>query len=570
MPRRPIAARPPASQLLPENTLAVLSVPDTKDLAAKFMNTDLGRMTQDAEMKPLVTQLYSSFSELVATVQEQIGLSLPEILALPQGEATVAMVAVTDSQPAFIALFDAGDQIANTQKFLQRGIDAMLNNGFTKRDDKYKNVSITIIERGGVTGQSFAVCEKEGTIVAGTNPDVVKGILGAWSGDKSKTLADNYNFGAIMNRCKGAKDAPPQIIWFVDPINFMRSIAEQQTGIRVAVAMLPLLGLDGLSGIGGSMIYDDEQYDSVIHTHLLLENPRSGIIKMIALEPGVSKPESWVPADVAAYQTVHWKFDTTLKTLTSMVDSMAGPGALDSMIEQRLSGPSGLDLRKQIIPALEGRVTHLTWIEKPITQASTVTLVALKLKDVETVKTALDGLLPRHESFLSKESSAGKKYFKINIPVSPNMPDASQIPVPCFGIVDDYLIITNRISLYEKVLLISSGGGKTLADDLEFKLINGKIQKQTDGTKPVMLGFNRPEESIRYYYDLVTSERTKEALKNQAERNGFFKSLDTSLEKTPLPAFEVIQRYLAPGGSVITDDDTGLHYMGFTLRRKSE
>ena len=74
-------------------------------------------------------------------------------------------------------------------------------------------------------------------------------------------------------------------------------------------------------------------------------------------------------------------------------------------------------------------------------------------------------------------------------------------------------------------------GSKSLADDLEFKLIDGKIQRQTGGTKPVMLGFKRPEEGIRYYYDLVNSERTRESMKQEAERNPFFKSIDTSSGK---------------------------------------
>ena len=36
------------------------------------------------------------------------------------------------------------------------------------------------------------------------------------------------------------------------------------------MAMLPILGLDGVSGIGGSFIYDENQYDSLMHVHLLL------------------------------------------------------------------------------------------------------------------------------------------------------------------------------------------------------------------------------------------------------------------------------------------------------------
>ena len=129
------AERPPASQLLPENTVAVLSVPDAKDLAARFMNTDLGRMTQDPEMKPFVSQLYSSLSELVATVQENIGLSLPEIIAPSPRRGDGGIGNDKDGPPAWIVLFDAGDQIANARKLLQRGVDAMVSGGLSKREE---------------------------------------------------------------------------------------------------------------------------------------------------------------------------------------------------------------------------------------------------------------------------------------------------------------------------------------------------------------------------------------------------------------------------------------------------
>ena len=367
-----------------------------------------------------------------------------------------------------------------------------------------------------------------------------------------------------MSRCRGSKDEPPQVVWFVDPINIMRSIAEQNAGLRVAVAMLPVLGLDGLSAIGGSILYDAGQYDSVNHIHVLLENPRSGIIKMIALESGVSKPERWVPTDVASYMTVHVNFDTAVKTLTPMWDSLSGTGAFSAFVQQRFSTPLGVDFEKQILPA------YITWFEKPATMVSGVTLVAVKLKDTEAVGKAMDSLAKRMGEICVKQNSSGKDYYRVNIPV-PQMPPGAEpppMPIPCFGIVDDYFVYTNRPSLYEKVLSTLADGTKSLGEELEFKLIANKIQRQSGGAKPVMLGFSRPEEGLRYWYDLITADNTRESLKKQAEKNPFFKSLDTTLQKSPLPPFEVIQRYLAPGGSMAVDDSSGLHFMSFTLRRK--
>jgi len=196
--------------------------------------------------------------------------------------------------------------------------------------------------------------------------------------------------------------------------------------------------------------------------------------------------------------------------------------------------------------------------------------VAVKLKDTEAVGKVLDALAKRFDERISRQSSSGKDYYRVNIPVPQNVPDPPPVPIPCFGIVDDYFVFTNRPSLYEKVLSTLAEDAKSLGDDLEFKLIANKIKRQSGGAKPVMLGFSRPEEGLRYWYDMINSDSTRESLKKQAQKNPFFKSLDTTLQNNPLPPFEVIRQYLAPGGSMATDDSSGLHFMSFTLRRKGE
>jgi hypothetical protein len=40
------------------------------------------------------------------------------------------------------------------------------------------------------------------------------------------------------------------------------------------------------------------------------------------------------------------------------------------------------------------------------------------------------------------------------------------------------------------------------------------------------------------------------------------------MDEHPLPAFADLQKYLAPHGSYITSDETGIHYVGLDLRRK--
>jgi hypothetical protein len=79
---------------------------------------------------------------------------------------------------------------------------------------------------------------------------------------------------------------------------------------------------------------------------------------------------------------------------------------------------------------------------------------------------------------------------------------------------------------------------------------------------------------MKLLYELATSDNTKKNLARQAENNpsplgkDFFKRLDDTLKEHPLPPFKVLAKYLAPAGAMMTQDETGFHYMSFALKRK--
>jgi hypothetical protein len=335
------------------------------------------------------------------------------------------------------------------------------------------------------------------------------------------------------------------------------------------VATLPTLGLDGLKALGGSVTFDAGQFDSIASFHVLLDSFRTGILKMIALESGETDPERWVPADVANYTTVHWNFQTTFETLTSLYDGFRGEGALARDLERRFEKPIGLDFENDLLPALAGRVTHFNWIERPITRRSQATLVAFELSDPEPVALALQTLSEKFDAFLKRRSHGGKDYLQFAPPQRSDEPNGPPQPTPCFGVLYDYLVITDRPSLYQKAIATGQGSGESLADALDFKLVVSKIRRGP-GAKPAMISFERPQEGLRLLYELAVADDTRQGLRRQAENSRFFKSLDTALEKHPLPPFAVLERYLAPSGAVLADDVSGLHYTSFTLRRQEE
>jgi hypothetical protein len=566
------AEHPSATRLLPKETVAMVSLPDVRDAGKRFMSTTLGRMCEDPQMKPLVGDLYDSLVKLGSRLEEQIGLSVPQLLAIPQGEFTVAIVATEEEGPAGVLMLDTGDQLSSAQVLLKLASQGMIRAGAERSNENLFDTTVGVYHPVGRQRRTVVCFEKDATVVFSTHLSVVRQMLSAWTEQKGPSLADNMQFTSVMRHC-GDPSQSPQFFWYANPIALLRSLGQEQAGVRVALAMLPSLGLDGLSAVGGTVRMDAGELDSVSHSNLMLGAPRDGVLEMIALGPVDPTPQRWVPADVTSYVTLQWNFDKTFKVAAELFDSFQGEGALSAALQQRFTQTSGVDIEKDLLSALAGRVSYIQWIAKPVTLESSTNLLAFELKEDSKLDEVLDKLGTRFSGFLKRRSYGGIDYYQISPPglarreLQPGQPAP---PQPCFGLIDGSLIFTDRESFFKQVIVTAKDSSESLADTLDFKLIASKITREAGSAKPVMISFARPEESLRFMYELAIADGTRQGLRRRAENNPLFKSLDAALETHPLPPFAVLQRYLAPAGSLLLDDSTGLHYVSFALRREQQ
>ena len=406
---------------------------------------------------------------------------------------------------------------------------------------------------------------RDGTVLITTNREVAKTLLGRWGGVKGESFANNSSFAAVMNSTRGSRDGDAQITWFIDPIATFKGIAQGNVAAQFGLAILPTLGLDGLKGVGGSITLGSGEFDMITQSHLLLENPRAGVVELIALEHADTTPEAWVPDDVASYLTVNWDLKKTYSKATALFDSFQSQGAGARWIKDNLSDRIGVDFETEILPALDGRFTYLTWIERPVTINSQSGLLAAKLKEPKDFEKTLEKLVTKFGDRLEKRSFGGTTVYNVKMPESPE--GRGPRLHPCFAVISGYLMAADRPSFLEKIAVASTSNAKPLADALDYKLIASKVNRQSGDHKPGLVSFSRPEEGMRMWYELATGDKTRDQFRQQAERNQLFKALNQTLDDHPLPPFEVIEKYLAPGGAMLINDETGLHYTTFTLRR---
>ncbi len=598
---RPVLAeRPSAPRLLPEKTLAYIRVTDAPMLVERFQQTALGRIVQDEKVQPLVTQLYGTAQSAWKQIEDRVGLPLNDLLKIPQGEICIAFVAPPEQPPGLVVLLDVKNQLPAAYKVLGRGEEALFENGGSKTEEKIADQKVSVYTGGG--GNSAYLHEREGTLLFASARPLMEYTLKTWvgtavdsKGQAHKLLADNISFTAIMSRCAGAVDDPPQITYFVDPIELVRSVARGGFA-ATGLALIPVLGLDGVKGVGGSMTFATGEFDDVQHLHVLLDNPRAGVVELLAMKSADVTPESWIPPDVITYSTLNWDFQRTFDKAAGLYNSLTSENEFQMEVQRRISERLGVDFEKEVLAAMEGRVTFAQWVEKPVRINSITSLVGVKLKDAKAFEPTMQKVFDKYADRIEKKSYAGTAYWTIKLPEGaqqgafvrrgpfgarfrpagdpPVDDDARQggpalrQPDPCLALVGDYLVGSDSFAALQAAINSHNDPTRRLATELDYKLIASKIKRQIGGDAPGLVQFSRPEEGLRFWYDMVMSDDTRGMLARGAENNPLLKDVDQALKDNPLPPFSVLAKYLAPSGSMMVNDETGYHMMSFTLKRQ--
>jgi hypothetical protein len=570
------AQRPTAPKLLPEKTLAFIRVTDAPQLAERFQETAVARMARDEQMRPLVGQLYASVENAFGQIQDRVGLPLAQLLRIPQGEICVAYVAPPEKSPGLVILLDVKTQLPAFQTLLAKGEEFLREQGGHRGTEKVADLDVTTYTGQG--GQMVYFTEQDGTVLVSNSKDVMEHTLKAWTGGVERTLADNESYNAIMSRCAGAVDDPPQITYFVDPIELVRTLARGSVA-ATGLALIPVLGLDGVKGVGGSLTFASGEFDDVQHMHVLLDNPRAGVVQLLAMKPGDTTPEAWVPADVITYNTLNWDFQLTFDKAATLYNSLTSEGEFQMEVQRRFSERLGIDTERDLLAQLEGRVTFVQWIEKPVRFNSIATLAGLRIKDPEAFAKTFNKVMEKFADNLERKSHGGTSYWALKIPEEAqrrlrgeDRPEGQtrltmRVPEPCFALLGDYLLMSDSTAALCAAISTSHDPQGSLAHELDFKLIASKVKRQVGGDAPGFLQFARAEQGMRFWYDLAQAEDTKKQLARGAENNPLLRDVEKALSDNPLPPFSVLAKYLAPGGGMMVSDETGFHYMSFTLRR---
>lgn len=586
-------AAPGAPRLMPERTLVFARIEDVTALRETLAASSLGQMLDNPQLRPFAGDLFKMLQEFFEQVSGDLGVTLDEVLEIPQGQFAFALVAEQDeSEVAEAGRDESPEAIRRRIEQRQReqarwGVLLIVETG--QRSEALFRILEQVerrVARGGAverveslptakvrrwvdpsSGRSrLEYFHREETTIIGFGHRVASEALERWDNKAAgKSLAESAEFAAVMNRCIGAAETQPQVTAFVDPYRLVKRIV-QGGGVPAMLGwqIAEQLEVSKIRGMGLSTFHGGEVFSDVVHAHILVDPPRDGIFSVLRPTAGDPNPPRWVPDDVTSYTSLGWRAEATYDGLGRILDKFQGEGTLARTIEQSYQRRLGGDFRQEIIEMIDDRVVFARWLQPPVRVNSSVSITGLQLKDPAAAAVTLEkvsGVVAREVS----QEMLGTTRIYLG-PEPGNFPDGLRRPRPCAAIVGQWLLISDSREFVERAIRADGGALPQLATVPDYLLVASELGAELGGEKPFLLSFTRASEILRQVYELAKSDQTADFLRQRGQQSRAAGSLAELLGRSQLPPFEEFKKYFAPTGTFAYDEPNGIHVGQFTLQ----
>ncbi|HXC99672.1 MAG TPA: hypothetical protein VN048_10050, partial [Verrucomicrobiae bacterium] len=285
----------PPDQLLPDDTLVLITVPDYAKLHDIYNNSPQLQLWSDPAMKPFRDKFTDKLkSQFITPMEHNLGAQLDDYLTLLQGQITFALVQngwqgdSDDSKlPALLFLIDTKDKNAQLKTDLATLKGKWVDSGRSVKTERIRNVDFSVItlssndvpeslkKAAGAPGDSSDSADKpadsakgpkatvyigqaESLLIVGNSVKVIEKVLAAMSGSDVRTLSQVPAYAA--NHDAMFRDAP--VFGWVNA-HALVEIGKHAAGgssqsENSPVKIFSALGLDGLKTLAFDYIFTSD------------------------------------------------------------------------------------------------------------------------------------------------------------------------------------------------------------------------------------------------------------------------------------------------------------------------
>ena len=606
------AAIPPAENLLPADTLFVITAPDCTALRSAMNQSPQLLLWNDPAMKPFHDKFMAKWNEsFVAPVEKDLGVTLADFTALPQGQLTFAITqngwsGTSDQLPGLLLLLDAKDQsgllktnLAALQKkwkedgksirtetirglqfsvvpFSSNDIPPSLSGLFPKRQP----VSELGKETPPAKPSEIVVGQFESLLIIGNSIKAVEPIVAHLTGGSAPALNDNAIFAA--DKLAHFRDSPLYFGWFNAKTFFgvLASIPPPEPNPD-APSPTPLFPWDktltasGALGLKSMSFAAHESHDGSEGDFFFSvpDTDRTGLFKIIAFSTKDAGAPQFVPADAVKF----WRLRTDGQKDWAGLETMLGnisPAALSSLngaiamanAGAQMKDPS-FDLRKNLIGNLGD--DFISYQKAPAGNSmadlnNTPSIFLFAAANPEQAVLAVKNvasLIYGQQSATEPRDFLGKKIYSISLP-SPQLPAGATAPAGrsiYLTTSSGYVAVSTDSSILENYLRNTGSPVKPLSEAAGLAAAAEHI-----GGTGGWFCYQNQREVMRSAFTLM---------KNQATSNGGLDSMAAMpkgirdwMDFSLLPDYDQVSKYFffsVFNGSTTTD---GLSFKFFAPR----
>lgn len=550
-------AVPPPDQLLPADTLFMVSAPDWTKLQASFNESSWGRFLGDPSLKAFKDKLVTQFrDDLVIPLERQLGVKLADYLNLLSGQVTYAQIrgdwtgAPNEPGPSWVLLVDARDQAETLSQRLAEVKKRWIEAGKTIRSEKIRGIDFTVLvftdddlkqtwrqafpgfkeledeeeESENASGSTktkdkleISIGQSESLLLVGSNTKAIERILARQLGGSVPSLAEQASFEASRPVFRDAA----LIGWLnVKPIieSFQRHSGGNAEGPSPLAPsrskIFSALGFQSVNSMAAGLGHNHDGSQAVISLNVPQEQ-RRGIISILAPVSKDASPPPFVPADVVKFN--RWRLDgqKAWATLEGMLAEISPE--LSGLFQLSLSAAGkekdpDFDLKRALIGNLGD--DFIKWEKAPrsatleaLNEPPSILLVGSGNSETlaQAFRTGSSLFIPPSAKAQEREFR-GRKIMSLPLPSLPDLegprsttPNSSSQRALHFSASGGYVAISQDEVLLEEYLRSSEGQGKSLAETAGMK----EAAQLAGGMSTGLFGYENFSESIKVLFELT-------------------------------------------------------------------
>ena len=607
----------PAAELLPENTVGFVSIPNPDALVKGWQETQFGQLLSHPQMRPFLTDIQRQLQSQFGEIGLPANFTLIELQNAFQGEVCLASVQPDGdvTQHAIVMIADISGQTEAAELLLRKVSLRLVEQGAAKSTSEIQGITVSRFELPAAEKNKQATqvlfFRHHEQLVAADHAGVLEKIIGRMQGTEGKSLAQLVAYQAVQTACKSMDDQQAKICWFVDPFRYVTVIRASQGNPPIqGVDMMKVLrhqGFDAIKAIGGQLALMTEEHEVLHQTYVYApavqtengEKYRDAAQLLDFPNQGELIPQAWVPGNASGYTSFSWNVQKAFYAFKPLVNAIAGDKIFDDILDGIRDDPRGpmVDIRRDVISHLGNRATSFNDNRPPIGPESERFLFAIELTNEDAVRRAVDRAM-RSDPDATEHSISGHTVWEIlkeqkevevdeldidglgDFDTEDDFDESEEdqgamLPNSAITVAHGNLLVSNHVDLIKDVLK-PRAEMPTLSEDAEFKQVSAVLRALGAGDDSFRF-FTRIDQVCRVSYELLRVGKMPES---QSMLGNVLNRLlgpedeellrEQQVDGRTMPEFQWVQRYLGLAGAFIRSDEQGWFISGCVVARKRQ